>query len=240
MSTMIAYRDIPRIPSEMLATLAELRVADLHDALAFDAKRRGLLDVSMRPVTPDRSFFGQAVTVLAAPGDNLMMHCGLFVAQPGDVLLVSNGGVSQGALWGEHATLEAMTRGLAGIVIDGPARDTAAIRRMRAPVWASCISVTSSGKQGPGAVNVPVVCAGVTVNPGDIVVGDDDGVICFAPRHLGQIVDAVRGRMAREKVLRERIRNGERHFEVFGIDKVAMQAGVEFRDGVFDEDKSDV
>ena len=207
-----------------------LGVADLQDALPLDVRRRSLMSHAVRPVTPGKTFVGQAVTVYSTPGDNLMTHCGLYVAEPGDVLVVSNGGVPVGALWGENACTDALTRGLAGIVVDGPTRDTAALRRMEAPVWTTIVSVSSPDKIGTGAVNVPVACAGVTANPGDTVVGDDDGVVAFAAHHVPELVRAVRARMEREDRARERIGNGERIFEVAGIRTYTDRAGVVWLD----------
>ena len=225
------YRDIPRVDAALIASLHGLTVADLHDALPPAARSAALLDQSIRIMTPGLRTVGQAVTALCAPNDSLMAHCALYVARRGDVLVISNGGAPIGALWGGNVAYDAKAVGVAGAVVEAPIRDVAFIRELQFPVWANAVSVSRAEKHGIGFVNQPVSCGGRIVNPGDIIVADDDGVLCFSPVHIETLVDRVQQRVRDERELRKRIASGARLFETQNFQELLKAQGIELKDG---------
>jgi 4-hydroxy-4-methyl-2-oxoglutarate aldolase len=231
MENAIIYRDIPRIDATLLARLHGLGVADLHDALPPIARAAGLLGSSMRPITQGLRMCGQAVTAFCAPGDSLMSHCALYLAHPGDVLVVSNGGAATGAVWGGNMAIDAKAAGIAGAVVDGPVRDVGTFRDLHFPVWASSVSVSRAEKLGRGHVNVSVACGGCVVNPGDIVVADDDGVLVFPPQHIGAVAEAVGVRAREETELHQKIQRGGRIFEIMDFGRLLECKGIKVREG---------
>jgi len=234
----MVYRDIPRVDAKRIASLQGLTVADLHDALPPAARAAGLLDQSMRAMTPGLRVVGQAVTAFCAPNDSLMTHCALYLAQRGDVLVISNGGVRFGALWGGNVAFDAQAAGLGGAVVEAPVRDLGFIRELKFPVWANSVSVTRSEKNGAGCVNRPISCGGCVINPGDIVVADDDGVLCFSPVHIEALVDQVSKRVRLESELREKLSAGVRLFETQNFGALLQQKGIEIKDGCWNESLS--
>jgi 4-hydroxy-4-methyl-2-oxoglutarate aldolase len=227
------FRDIPRVRAEQLADLRGLAMADVHDALPPAVRSAGLLHAGIRPLTPGLRACGQAVTAYCAPGDSLMSHCAAYLAQPGDVLVITNGGVAYGALWGGHMAFDAKTFGLAGTVADAPIRDSASLREIEYPVWARGVSVSRTEKRGLGCVNMPIACGGASVNPGDIVVADDDGVLVFAPMFIDSIVKKVRHKSHEDAAIRRRVAGGERLFDTQGFRLLLEQNGVAIHDGTW-------
>lgn len=187
----------------------------------------------MRAVFPAARVCGQAITSFNFPGDNLMLHAAFRVAEPGDVLVLTNGGSPQGALWGEIASYYSRIKKLSGAVIDGATRDTVQITEMGFPVFTSYISVSYPGKRGPGAVNVPVAVAGVTVNPGDLVVGDADGVIAIPPAQVETAVSNAEARMAKQAVVKRKLDEGKSLYDVAGMKKLFEAAGIVEIDGIW-------
>ncbi|MEX2408146.1 MAG: dimethylmenaquinone methyltransferase, partial [Rhodovibrionaceae bacterium] len=179
----VVYKSIPAVDPALVARAAEIGVADLHEGLGVVAGRMALMSPRMRPLNRGLCVAGQAVTAFNYPGDNLMLHMALRLAEKGQILVLTNGGGEQGALWGEMAATYAMKKGVGGIVVHGAIRDVDALSKMGSPVWSTAISPTHPDKKSAGAVNVPIVCDGVLVNPGDVIVADGDGVISV-PRDL--------------------------------------------------------
>ncbi|MBM3348055.1 MAG: RraA family protein, partial [Betaproteobacteria bacterium] len=178
-----------------------------------------------------KCFVGPAVTAYCTPGDNLMMHAALYYAEKGDVLVISNGGVPHGALWGGNATVQAVRSGVAALVIDGPARDIAQVRDGHFGVWATSHTVSKPGKEAPGSVNTPITCAGVRVCPGDIVVGDEDSVIVIDPKDVERLAKAARARMERDRVMQDKIAAGSTLFEHLHGDEQLRKVGAVVSDG---------
>ena len=229
----VIYSRIPAVDADLLARAAQFGVADLHEGLGAVAGRMCLMSAAMRPIAAGQRLCGQAVTSWNYPGDNLMIHAALNVAQAGQVLVLTNGGTSQGALWGDVACGFAVKKGLAGAVVHGATRDTDAIRELGFPVWSTAISVEHPEKRGPGAVNVPVVVDGVLVEPGDVIVGDADGVLVIPRALLRQTVEKAEARAEAEKVFRARIQAGERLIDILGMQAVIDAAGIEQVDGTW-------
>lgn len=227
----IVYRQIPRCSSELLQEIALFPVADLHESLGAIEGRMRLMSPRMRPIGPSQKAVGQAVTSYNYPGDNLMIHAALDVAQRGDMLVLVNGGISQGALWGDVAGTYAMHKGLAGVVADGSVRDTNALREMGFDVWATSVSPAHPEKRGPGSVNVPVVCDGVVVEPGDIIAADDDGVLVIPVRLAAETIARARRRNEAEREYRQHIKSGRTLIDILNLKKNLDAANVSFIDG---------
>ena len=225
------YRQIPRPDPALVEALRGIPVADLHDELnAVDRKVR-LLAPTMRPVIDGARVVGPAVTAFNSPGDNLMMHTALYHARAGDVLVVSNGGAPNGALWGDNASTQAKRIGVVAVVADGPVRDIDGIRRQGVPVWSTIVSATRPTKALPGSVNVPIVCAGVLVFPGDIIVADADGVIVVPWADALRVAEAAKARIARDARMQEAIASGSTLFQEIGCEAALQKLGAVIHDG---------
>lgn len=222
----VIYTRIPRCDPALIAEIGQFPVSDLHEAMGAIEGRSHLMTPRMRPIATGQKLAGQAVTSNNYPGDNLMIHAALNVAQAGDVLVLSNGGLPQGALWGDVAATYAAEKGVAGLIIDGPVRDTEALRQMGCKVWSTIVSPSHPEKRGPGAVNVPLVCDGVQVMPGDIIVADDDGVLVVPVRLAAETIRRARERNETEARIRSEIKAGSSLFEIVGIQKILDAAGV--------------
>jgi 4-hydroxy-4-methyl-2-oxoglutarate aldolase len=209
-------RRVDRPPRALIDALGSFGVATLYEAYG----RRGLLEPDLRPLMIGSRAFGPAITSLNEPGDNLMVHAAIEVCRPGDVLVVATTGPSRHGMVGELLATQALARGVAGIVIDAGVRDTAELRGMELPVWARAISAAGTEKAAPGWVNAPVTCAGVRVNPGDLVAADDDGIVVIAAAALPDVLVAATARTVREAELRERYARGELSLDVHGLRSV--------------------
>lgn len=225
------YTQIPRCSRDLLDEIAALPVADLHESLGAIEGRRRLMSPRMRPVGTSQRAAGQAVTAYNYPGDNLMIHAALDVAQRGDMLVLVNGGVPQGVLWGDVAATYAMLKGIAGVVADGPVRDTDALRRMGFHAWTTIVSPSHAEKRGPGSVNIPVVCDGVTVMPGDIVAADDDGVLVIPVRLARETIARARKRNDFERDTRQHLKNGRTLMDVLDMRSKLAAADVTIVEG---------
>lgn len=231
----VVYKKIPRLDSGLIERAKRINVADLHEGLGPVIGRQCLMQTQMRALFPAARLCGQAITSFNFPGDNLMLHAAFRVAEPGDILVLTNGGSPQGALWGEIATYYSQIRKLGGAVIDGATRDTLQITEMAFPVFASHISVSYPGKRGPGSVNVPVVAAGVTVNPGDLVVGDADGVIVIPPAHVETAVRNAEARMAKEAEIKRGLDQGKTLYDLGNMKPLFEAAGIVEIDGIWSD-----
>lgn len=211
------YLKIERVDAETCALARTVSVADLHEALGGVAGRQAMMAPAMRPLVAGLRIAGPAATAFCAPGDNLMMHRALYLAQKGDVLVVQASGA--GAQWGDMAAYYAQLKGIEGIVVDGHIRDTDELVKLRSPVWATLIGPSSPQKTGHGRVNAPIVCAGVSVEPGDLVVADGDGVIVVPRAIAADAVATARARMQREDASRKEIANGAHPWFLHGCEE---------------------
>lgn len=234
----VIYNRIPASDPALIARAAAFGIADLHEALGAVAGRMSLMSPNMRPIASNQRLCGPAVTSWNYPGDNLMIHAALNVAGAGDVLVLTNGGSAQGALWGDVACGFAVKKGLAGTVVHGATRDTDAIRDLGYPVWATTVSVEHPEKRGPGAVNVPIVVDGVLVEPGDIVAADGDGVLVIPRALLVYTVDRAETRAAAERGYRRRIAAGEQLIDILGMKAVIDAAGIDQKDCTWADDRA--
>jgi len=219
-------RTIERPDPTAVALLGQLGVATVHEAQG----RRGLMKPYLRPVYPAARVAGPAVTVLSHPGDNLMIHAAIEVCKPGDVMVVALVAESTDGMFGELLATSLRAHGIAGMVIDAGARDIADLAEMNFPVWARAISAQGTVKETPGSVNIDVVCAGAIVRPGDVIVGDLDGVV-VVPRELaGEVAKLSEQRQVKEQKNRERLRAGELGLDMYGLRAKLAALGVEYRD----------
>jgi 4-hydroxy-4-methyl-2-oxoglutarate aldolase len=219
-------RHILRPPAESVRLLGELGVATVHEAQG----RSGLMRPYMRPIYPAARVSGAAVTVLSHPGDNLMIHAAIEVCRPGDVLVVAPMSESTDGMFGELLAVCCRAHGIAGLVIDAGVRDTADLAAMDFPVWAKAISAQGTVKASAGSVNVPIVCAGAAVNPGDLIVGDADGVVVVSRASAAETARLGVERRAKEEKTRERLSQGELGVDFYGLRQKLAELGVEYAD----------
>jgi 4-hydroxy-4-methyl-2-oxoglutarate aldolase len=219
-------RNIKRPDPEVVRTLGELGVATVHEAQG----RTGLMKPYMRPIYPSARAAGTAVTISSQPGDNLMIHAAMDVCKRGDILVVTTTSESTDGMFGELLGVSCEAHGVVGLITDAGVRDTAELTAMDFPVWAKAISAQGTVKSTAGSVNVPVVCAGMTVNPGDVVVADADGVVVVPREKAAAVAQAGRDRIDKEAKTRERLRNGELGLDFYGLREKLKQLGVNYVD----------
>lgn len=225
-------RQIDRPPADVIRRLGELGVATLHEAQG----RTGLMRPYMRPIYPAARLAAPAVTVSCPPGDNLMIHAAIEVCRPGDVLVVAPVAESTDGMFGELLATSCRAHGIVGLVIDAGVRDCAELTEMKFPVWSKAISAQGTVKASAGSVNVDVVCAGAMVHPGDVIVGDQDGVVVVPGAKAAEIAQLGEQRRAKEERSRERLRSGELGVDMYGLRAKLAELGVKYIDR--DEDKS--
>ncbi len=219
-------RNIKRPDPEVVRALGELGVATVHEAQG----RTGLMKPYMRPIYPSARAAGTAVTISSQPGDNLMIHAAMEVCKRGDILVVTTTSESTDGMFGELLGVSCEAHGVVGLITDAGVRDTAELTAMDFPVWARAISAQGTVKSTAGSVNVPVVCAGMTVNPGDVVVADADGVVVVPREQAAAVAQAGRDRIDKEAKTRERLRNGELGVDFYGLREKLKQLGVNYVD----------
>ena len=219
-------RTIARADPGAITRLGAAGVATVHEAQG----RSGLLRPYMRPIYAAARVAGSAVTVLCGPGDNLMIHAAIAVVQPGDVLVVTTVSESTDGMFGELMAQSCLAHGVAGLVMDAGVRDTTEITALGFPVWSKAISAQGTSKTIAGSVNVPIVCAGASISPGDVVVGDADGVVVVPRDSATSVVASVDERLAKEDRTRERLKAGELGLDIYSLRDVLAQRGVVWRD----------
>lgn len=226
MNRNVVIRNIQRASPESIASLGDAGVATVHEALG----RRGLLGTAVRPIQKGTRIAGSAVTVSCHPGDNLMIHAAVEVCRDGDILVVTTTAPSTDGMFGELLATSLRARGCIGLVIDAGVRDVAELEAMGFPVWSRAVSAQGTVKATPGSVNVPVVCAGQRVEPGDVIVADDDGVVVVPRREADAAGDAAAARMAREEETRKALAGGELGVDRYGLRQKLADLGVEYVD----------
>jgi 4-hydroxy-4-methyl-2-oxoglutarate aldolase len=226
MSVHVVVRDFERTDAAVVEGFAALGVSTVHEA----DHRRGALTPEIRPILPGARIAGTAVTVSCHPGDNLMIHAAVETCRPGDVLVVTTTSPSTDGMLGELLATSLRAHGVVGVVLAAGVRDVDELRAMAFPVWARAISPQGTVKASPGSVNIPVVCAGQLVHPGDAVVADDDGVVVVARTRAATVLDAARTRQANEAQKRARLAAGELGVDMYGLRPLLDSLGVVYLD----------
>jgi 4-hydroxy-4-methyl-2-oxoglutarate aldolase len=222
----IVVRDIVRTDADLVKRLGALGVSTVHEAYG----RFGLMKPYMRPVWVGGEASGTAVTVLAQPGDNWMIHVAVEQCRPGDILVVGCTTDNTDGMFGDLLATSLKARGVTGLVIDAGCRDVKSLREMGFPVWSKAISAKGTVKATLGAVNVPVVCAGINVHPGDAVIADDDGVVVVGRKDAGDVLAKGEKRRADEEGKRERLASGVLGLDMYNMREPLAKAGLVYVD----------
>ena len=226
----VVVRNVSRAEPALVEALGTYGVATVHEAQG----RSGLMKTYMRPIWPGAAVAGSAVTVLAHPGDNWMLHVAIEQVKAGDMLVVAVTADNTDGMFGDLLATSLKARGGVGLVIDAGCRDVKDLQAMGFPVWSRAVSAKGTVKATPGSVNIPVVCAGVAINPGDVIVADDDGVVVVPRNDAAAVAAAAKARIANEEDKRRRLASGELGLDLYGMREPLAKAGLVYVDSLDD------
>ena len=224
--TGIAVRRIQRAPADAVKALSRFGVATIHEAMG----RAGLLAPYMRPIYPGARLCGTAITALGHPGDNWMLHVAAELLQPGDVVVHALSSPDEHGFFGDLLATSFRARGGVGLVIDAGVRDISELQAMNFPVFSKVVHAQGTIKARVGSVNVPVTCAGALVNPGDVIVGDEDGVVVVPAAKAAEVAQAAQAREDKETATRKRLAAGELGLDIYDMRGKLKEAGLVYYD----------